>query len=276
MIVSLMFVNRLGHTRIEYTRWDVLVINFKAISFYFLIFFIALVVFLFAGLPASVAWKMVQGQVPPTVKVSQLSGSVWNGQATAVSNHIPLGKMKVEWEMEPWKLFLATLALDVKVNADNAMLNGKVELGVGSVGVKSLRGRVEPALINTVGRQFKTRIDAPIDLNLQSLTVDLDPKKVRDAQGKVNWEGGNVQYTIAGRRKSSSFPPMTGELSQQGEEAILVVEDPAGKEVIRSRIGDDGWAKLEILKHLVDLSGQPWPGGASPDEVIFEVQEKVF
>ena len=254
-------------------------INIKMVGFYFLVFLFALIVFLLVGLPAKVLWGVIkdQGVVPPSVQVKEVRGTVWNGKASAVYNQIPLGTMNLEWNMKPFQLLMAKLALDIDLKADNANLLGEVSLGFGRVSLSEMKGRVQPSLINTVGRQFKTRIDAPIDLNIGSLTIHTsEPKRVRDAQGKLNWNGGNVQYSIAGRRQSSSFPPMTGTLSQQGEEAQLVIVDPAKKEVISSRIGDDGWAKLEIRKHLVDLSGQPWPNSVNPEEVIFEVQEKVF
>jgi general secretion pathway protein N len=46
--------------------------------------------------------------------------------------------------------------------------------------------------------------------------------------------------------------------------------------VAKANLKTDVWGSVAILKRMVDLVGEPWPGKASADSSVFEISEKLL
>lgn len=252
----------------------------KPALIYVLVFTLSFLVFLIAGLPASFVWGFLKDKnvLPKGTEVTSVSGTVWNGEAKLNVRPMQIGKAALKWNMKPLKLFMAKLAVQVDAKADAGKLEGEWHWGVTSVGVSELAGNVSPQFVNQLAKEYRAKLDNGLSLHITELSMSHDLKQIHDANGNLSWAGGNISYVFSGRRGQANFPPLKGRLSKEGEEPRFVVTGPKQKQALIAKLDAEGWGKLEVLKHMADLSGQSWPGAnkAKSDEVVFEVQQKFF
>lgn len=77
------------------------------------LFFVCVLIFVIALMPARVALDFAKPMMPKTLKINQVHGSIWQGGAVAVSfEQHQLDN--VTWDLSAWSLLTASLAGDIK------------------------------------------------------------------------------------------------------------------------------------------------------------------
>ena len=71
----------------------------------------AYLVFLLTAVPASLVVNQFADSLP--VKISNVSGTLWNGRAGSVDTGRDLILKNLHWSFLPWRLLLASAAVDM-------------------------------------------------------------------------------------------------------------------------------------------------------------------
>ena len=81
--------------------------------------------FLIYTLPASVALSFIK--LPPKIKISSFSGTVWSGSATQLQySGVDLGDIK--WKLHPLNLIIAEISADISIVNDEQYFRSEVSL----------------------------------------------------------------------------------------------------------------------------------------------------
>jgi general secretion pathway protein N len=116
--------------------------------------------------PARAAYQWF---VPDPVKLSGISGSIWNGKASA---GVVAGVYftNLSWSFKPLSLLSGKLAVDASVNAADGQISMTAGIGVsGSVTLNDVAARLTLATIHPALRS--NRIDGVVNLQLQKLVL---------------------------------------------------------------------------------------------------------
>lgn len=123
--------------------------------------------FLIAAAPVAAIWPRVAGQVP-ALNLSGLSGTVFEGEASAASVGGRIVGRPLHWTFSPWSLLAAQLGYRVAGSLDGLIYEGRVAKSLSGATLVdtmlasgSLKGLL--ALTGDVGLPLDGEVDAEID-----------------------------------------------------------------------------------------------------------------
>jgi general secretion pathway protein N len=234
-------------------------------------------IFFTANIPASFVVKQLKGPLGRVgVNLQSVTGTIWNGAAsvTVKRDQIKVPMIALNWEVHGWKLLIAQLALDYQLRGQGISVVGELDISPHSVSVIDASARLAASLVNVLIEDQGAEISG--DIELQSLNVHLTNKRVASASGRLNWGGGQVAYKQGGRTQSVDFPAIVGEFSEKaGGLGLLLSDAVQDRRVVEAEIMPTGWAKVAIMKRILEMLGQ-MKVGKGGDKPIFEVQQKLF
>jgi len=231
----------------------------KALIGYASVFLLAFLLFLVAGLPASVVLERVA--LPEGLEVSNPRGSAWSGQATLADRHGPLGN--IDWRLDILPLLLGRLGADLHFDGPLGEARGHVRVDSPAITIRNLDLSLDilaitsrpPALFPTrgslVGRIGEARVDAdgiarlegqlslqqtgltfPMELALGDFMVDFatanntitgtisSSEKPLSARGQVRiTQGSRYQLNLTLRPDSEADPALKDALALAGRPA---------------------------------------------------------
>jgi len=205
---------------------------------------------LLVNFPAAIAYDKFKPELPKQVSnlLSDVTGSVWNGQATLSEG--PL-KTQVSWVLSPASFF--TNDPTIKLYLTEIGHNLKVEL----TPQNDANGQVDiSGLINSrfVNQQLKTNgIRISSDISVNELQVTVVDRQFSAASGTITWPGGTVGYNYPDV-KNIQMPELTGALSVNGG-ALVIAITQTGKSTGISTLTFklDGWVGVEVKPEMADL-----------------------
>ena len=89
---------------------------------------IAYFIFLLTTIPAAPVINLFKNSLPVTI--SNVSGTLWNGQAGTVRTQQNLTLKNIEWSFLPWRLLLFNVAFDVNAEYNNKPLSSRLSTGI--------------------------------------------------------------------------------------------------------------------------------------------------
>lgn len=126
-------------------------------------------VFLIALFPASVAVRLAP--LPKNISVSGVSGTIWSGSADWISVQQRQLEL-VQWQFNPWGLFLGKVNLDLVIGNRASAVNGKgfVSLSMSGIDAKGLRFDAPSRfLIGNTRLPFRAEVEGNFSLIVQQL-----------------------------------------------------------------------------------------------------------
>lgn len=228
----------------------------KHLKLHISIFIVAYLVFMLAGLPASMVLGMVK--LPPGTKLGEVSGTAWQGQVTAVQYKQDVFT-DVKWDLSPLSLLTGRIGADVKF--------GKMRDQGGLSGEGFVSSNF--AMDNFSAQDFTLRMPASdlvgrMQMNLPAQLSGRIILKLKDYdQGKPYCEQltGDVKWLKAQLNMGSnvSLGSLEGDLAcKQGEVELKISKaNPLGLQVT-SLIGDN---------NKFTVKGFVKPDGTMPNEV---------
>jgi general secretion pathway protein N len=233
---------------------------------------VALLVFM----PLSFAWEQASKWLPrqyTPVGITARRGTLWNGEAQIVHSYF---KGTVSWQLQPWKVLFGERLIALQARTAEGYAEGQ---GGFVNGQFSINGQLSVDLRILKPLLSKHRIDLGGKLVVKDLQIVVESQTSFPVAttGKAHWEGGRVSYPLGLRRQSVTMPPLQAVIAQQGEDVLLVVnEDQTSNMVMQLLLTRQGSVQVQIRKRLLDLAGAPWSGDASPDDVVFKIQQKLI
>lgn len=204
------------------------------------------------------------------VNLLEPAGTIWSGQGQIHIQGALLGTLT--WDLQAVTLLTGALEYDFTLVGQDLDIIGTARVEPDASYALSATGRVGDALVNTLMAPYDMAISGDVELNQSRVEVDQGVPVA--AAGSLSWAGGLVEYVLSGRRSSSRLPAMQAKLGS-GPEAI-VYERNGNTPLLLAKLQNDGFAKVGMTKQLTVLLGNPWPGSVQANEVVLEVEEKIF
>lgn len=188
--------------------------------YYILTGVIAYLAFLITTVPAAPIIGLFKDQIPLTI--NNVSGTLWAGHASSVYSRQNLALKDVQWSLLPWRLLLATLAIDINAEFNDKPLTTRVSTGFGgSLDIDELVMKLDASEIASL-------ISLPLgelagEFRLKVNKASIEAGAVPRVDGKVDWDQasvtiaetadlGNVSIVINETDKS----PLTASISNNG------------------------------------------------------------
>ncbi len=193
--------------------------------YYILSGVIAYIIFLVTSLPAAPVINMVGKSSP--VKISNVSGTLWNGRAGQISTRQNVTLTDVEWSFLPWHLLLASAAIDVTASFKDKPLSTRLSTGLsGKLYIDGLYLRLDAADIAPLIALPIGELSGQLQLNIASATIAQG--EVPRMDGTINWQQaavtiaetadlGNVTMLV----KEDDASPLTANISNKGGHLAL-------------------------------------------------------
>lgn len=250
--------------------------NRRYIFLTILVFVVALVV----QTPLQFVWPKLQPHLNNLpVTLSQVKGTIWQGQANVQSQIAGLDSIAASWDVSFVSLLKLKLGLDLQLEAQGLSVHGNAEVDSSKrVYISELNGYLDSKVLQPMLQPSQVKLGG--DFNLHKGFVELEVKNnqpiIHNISGQLVYSGGQVGFPIDGNPIESELPALLGLLSKEGEKAVLNLTTNDNLSVGSGHVQADGWAGMAVKRRFLDALNQPWPAKADADTVIFEVSQKVF
>lgn len=248
----------------------------KAARWYVFLTLVLFVIFLIVYFPAQFALKLAEDALARApVKFQSVSGTIWNGQGVVSFQRI---NADVAWSLNGVSLLTLSPEVDVSLQIDRETeLAARLRVSNSSLMVNDLTGKVQVSMINPYLKAHRVSGQGIVKLYDLSLAFDHQNKKVESASGRLLWQEAQATYPGPKGIENISLPDIAGRLSSDDKGAVLsVLSGDNGAGLASVFVMNQGWAGLKVRKRSVDLVGQTWVGNQQPDDVIFQVREKLW
>lgn len=202
--------------------------------------------------------------------LQNVSGNIWQGQADWHKGNL---KGSLSWKTRPLDLFLLRLGAEIEVHSGNTQLDGVVGYGFGKkIIIRNLNGQVAPeTLKSVVDWQWPTNA-------IQLRDIHFNFKKEQgfaQAEGTLQWAGGNLVYSYAQRQERMTMPSLQGKLSDENSQLIFEMGDLRGQKLIALALDKDLMLNVQMTQRLL-LNIPSYQGKAGLDTYVISSRQPLL
>lgn len=202
--------------------------------------------------------------------LQNVSGNIWQGQADWHKGNL---KGSLSWKTRPLDLFLLRLGAEIEVHSGNTQLDGVVGYGFGKkIIIRNLNGQVAPeTLKSVVDWQWPTNA-------IQLRDIHFNFKKEQgfaQAEGTLQWAGGNLVYSYAQRQERMTMPSLQGKLSDENSQLIFEMGDLRGQKLIALALDKDLMLNVQLTQRLL-LNIPSYQGKAGLDTYVISSRQPLL
>ena len=202
--------------------------------------------------------------------LQNVSGNIWQGQADWHKGNL---KGSLSWKTRPLDLFLLRLGAEIEVHSGNTQLDGVVGYGFGKkIIIRNVNGQVAPeTLKSVVDWQWPTNA-------IQLRDIHFNFKKEQgfaQAEGTLQWAGGNLVYSYAQRQERMTMPSLQGKLSDENSQLIFEMGDLRGQKLIALALDKDLMLNVQLTQRLL-LNIPSYQGKAGLDTYVISSRQPLL
>ena len=202
--------------------------------------------------------------------LQNVSGNILQGQADWHKGNL---KGSLSWKTRPLDLFLLRLGAEIEVHSGNTQLDGVVGYGFGKkIIIRNLNGQVAPeTLKSVVDWQWPTNA-------IQLRDIHFNFKKDQgfaQAEGTLQWAGGNLVYSYAQRQERMTMPSLQGKLSDENSQLIFEMGDLRGQKLIALALDKDLMLNVQLTQRLL-LNIPSYQGKAGLDTYVISSRQPLL
>lgn len=144
--------------------------------------------FLIATIPAEPVISLIN-ETPVTIK--NISGTLWNGKAYAVSINNKVQLTNTQWSFNVWKLLIGQIAADIKTEYSENSINSEVGVSIfGGYFVNNLTARISAEDIASLADIPIAQLSGMVALNIDY--VHWKQGELPMASGQITWNDATV------------------------------------------------------------------------------------
>ena len=203
-------------------------------------------------------------------------GTVWNGKTRfLVRDEIP---GSFQWNFDGlekwWPRFNWTLnGSGYELRGVNVFLLKHTQLSIqgeaSSDSIQQLLSRFDIFLSGV----FKL---APLTLDIKYKTRSIEDINL-DGPYEIDWSGGQISYILAQQFFQVELPPLTAQGTlENGQAATIISRMDDKKRLLELSLKKDGISNIRVLRRLLELTNTPWIGNQELDDVVIEIERKIF
>ena len=203
-------------------------------------------------------------------------GTVWNGKTRFLVRDEISGSF--QWNFDGlekwWPRFNWTLnGSGYELRGVNVFLLKHTQLSIqgeaSSDSIQQLLSRFDIFLSGV----FKL---APLTLDIKYKTRSIEDINL-DGPYEIDWSGGQISYILAQQFFQVELPPLTAQGTfGNGQAATLISRMDDKKRLLELSLKKDGISNIRVLRRLLELTDTPWIGNQELDDVVIEIERKIF
>lgn len=238
---------------------------------------VTIIGFVIVTAPAATVWSMIGSDIEtalPGMKISNLKGSVWNGEGLVQFQSFPT--TSIDWRLAALPLLAGNAAFEISARASD------FDADVSGV-VTGHSGTINDATV-TIGSEYinSVTLDYGLDLS-REFHIEIDGATFADGwptavEGNIRWPGGVVHIETPEQVHTVRLPELTGDLfMDEGKIHLNVVGDD--EPLIDVSLNRTGWAEVGITYAFMRLANLPLPTGSESqgtDEIAILLEEKIL
>jgi|TARA_B100000315_G_scaffold70219_1_gene64058 general secretion pathway protein N len=224
--------------------------------------------------PARIIWQTFGDEyASQQLSLSRIEGTVWRGSASVTGKFLPPGE--VAWRISPLDLMTGQLIAHLNIDGSFHRLTAAVSRESDDLQISGFSGFVQADAVNPLIDDYGLQVSGRLDL--RDLGLHLKDGWIGQLGGNLEWSGGTVKYTTYRLAQLYDLPPLSGDLALQSSKITLEIEDKTSElAVLAVELDRNGWGKAILKGRLFDLANQPTPIPGAPDDVVLEVEEKIW
>lgn len=231
--------------------------------------FAIIVFFIFVLLQIPAAWLISKFYKNNQV-LQNVSGNIWQGQADWHQGNLT---GSLSWKTRPLDLFLLRLGAHVEVHSGHTQLDGVVGYGFGKkVMIHDLNGQIAPETL-------KHLVDWQWPANaIQLQDIDFNYKKQQgfsQANGQLQWAGGELIYTYAQRQDRMNMPSLKGKLSDENNKLMFDIRDQREQKLIALDLDQNLMLDVQLTQRLL-MNIPSYDGKAGLDTYVISSRQPLF
>ena len=226
--------------------------------------------------PASLLERIVSIQPQSSIQFASYAGTLWQGSGTinlngfldsGLSWSIPLQDIlklnpKVLWTIE---------GVGLTLKGESILLYQEVKT--------IAKGQINSTLLNNVFAPYDVLLDGDLLIKTISITNKVEENfEMTDLTGDLQWTGGPISYVLSQTPITVISPFFQLNLSNQPGGLIhATLDSPThGYHLLTATLDPKGILKMQVSKGFTKIFGNEWPGRASDDQIILELEERIF
>ncbi len=230
------------------------------------------------GLVAFLVFVLLQ--VPATWLISKfyknnqtlqnVSGNIWQGQADWHKGNL---RGSVSWRTRPWDLLLLRVGANVEVHSGQTQLNGVVGYGLGKkIIINNMQGKIAPETLKNVANwQWPAN---SIQISDMSLRFKKDTG-FSDAEGKLQWGGGELRYTFGQRQDQMNIPSLNGQLKDEAGKLIFDILDQRSQKMANISLDPTMMLDVQLTQRML-LNVPSYDGKAGLDTYVISSRQPLL
>lgn len=232
-------------------------------------------IFLIITAPLEYVWPKVQPHLGPLpVKIEQVQGTVWQGQARV---NVPnVGKVTGNWNIHIGALMSGQLSANVDIKGDQLKFKGLVTGSADQLEVMNGEAFLSSSYLRPILRQGQSSLTGDFELNKFNGIFSIVENQILAADGRLLFTGGDVSFPLDGKKVNAKLPVLIGSIKKPSDNVELIISNTDGQNIGNGYVQPDGWAGLKIRRRFLDILGIEWPANVGAEKVIFEASQKLL
>ena len=228
---------------------------------------IAFFVFILLQIPAT--W-LISKFYKDNQTLQNVSGNIWNGQADWRKGNV---RGTVLWRTRPLDLILLRAGANVEIHSGQTQLKGIMALGLGkTITIRNMSGQIAPdTLKNIADWQWPTNA---IQLNDVGFKLDKD-KGFSDAEGQLQWAGGELMYTMGQRQDRMNIPSLNGSFKDEAAKLNVAIQDQRSQKMANIVLDASMMLDVQLTQRLL-LNIPSYDGKAGLDTYVISTRQPLI
>lgn len=231
--------------------------------------FAALTFLICVLLQVPAAW-LVAKFYPKQHSLHNISGNIWSGQADWSKGQL---RGLLKWQVRPLDLLRLRAAANLDLHSGQSQLEGVMAYSLGKkIIIQDLNGQVAPdTLKNLAAWQWPSN-----HLQLEDVSLHYKPEQgFIQAQGQVNWAGGELLYRYAERQERMNVPMLKANLAAHEGKLVLDGRDNREQKMLNLSLDQQMMLDVQLTQRLL-LNVPSYQGKAGLDTYVLSTRQPLF
>lgn len=199
-----------------------------------------------------------------------VSGNIWQGQADWRQGNL---RGSLRWTTRPLDLLLLRAGAQLEIHSGHTHLEGVIGYGFGQkIMLRDFSGQIAPeTLQHFAAWQWPNN---PIQFEKISLNYQKE-KGFYDADGQLQWSGGELTYSFAQRQERMSVPFLKGRLSDQQQRLTVDIHDQREQKMLNLQLDHSLMLDFQVTQRFL-MNVPSYKGKAGLDTYVISSRQPLL
>ena len=199
-----------------------------------------------------------------------VSGNIWRGQADWKKDQLT---GSVSWKTRPWDLILLRVGANVEIHSGNTKLDAVVGYGLGkTLHIQNLNGQIAPETLKSLA-DWQWPVNA---IQLKDVATRYHPSQgFTQAEGQLQWAGGELIYTYAQRQDRMTMPSLLAKLSDDQGKLLIDVRDQREQKMMNLQLDTSLMLDVQLTQRLL-MNVASYDGKAGLDTYVVSSRQPLM